>query len=68
MNTITATANTNHSFSSSLSIKKFYSKFRLYLQNRRTRKHLAELSDHLLEDVGITQNQVEKELKKSFWE
>ncbi|MEZ8313203.1 DUF1127 domain-containing protein [Vibrio splendidus] len=68
MNTITATSRTNQSFLPSLSVKKFYSKFRLYLQNRRTRKHLAELSDHLLEDVGITQNQVEKELKKSFWE
>ncbi|MEZ8734536.1 DUF1127 domain-containing protein [Vibrio sp. 10N.286.49.E11] len=68
MDTITATANTNHSFLSSLSIKKFYSKFRIYLQNRRTRKHLAELSDHLLEDVGITREQANEEMKKSFWE
>ena len=68
MNTITAGKNSHQAFFSSLSVKKYYSKFKLYLQNRRTRKHLAELSDHLLEDVGITQNQVDKELKKSLWE
>ncbi|MEZ8017268.1 DUF1127 domain-containing protein [Vibrio splendidus] len=68
MNTITVTENTNHSFLSSLSVKKFYSKFRLYLQKRRTRKHLAELSDHLLEDVGITRGQANEEVRKSFWE
>ncbi|MFA0730093.1 DUF1127 domain-containing protein, partial [Vibrio sp. 10N.222.48.A4] len=53
---------------SSLSIKKFYSKLGLYFQNRRTRKQLSELPDYLLRDVGITSEQVEKELKKSFWE
>ncbi|MEZ9578398.1 MULTISPECIES: DUF1127 domain-containing protein [unclassified Vibrio] len=68
MNTITATANTNHSFFSSLSIKKFYSKLGMYFQNRRTRKQLSELPEYLLRDVGITQEQVDKELKKSFWE
>ncbi|MFA0311157.1 hypothetical protein BH581_18460 [Vibrio splendidus] len=68
MNTITVTENTNHSFLSSLSVKKFYSKFRLYLQKRRTRKHLAELSDHLLEDVGITRGRANEEVRKSFWE
>ncbi|MEZ9501987.1 DUF1127 domain-containing protein [Vibrio sp. 10N.286.51.B11] len=68
MNTITAIVDTNHSFLSSLSIKKFYSKLSLYFQNRRTRKQLSELPDYLLRDVGITSEQVEKELKKSFWE
>ena len=68
MNTITATENTNHSFLSSLSVKKFYSKFRLYLQKRRTRKHLAELAAHLLEDVGITRGQANEEVRKPFWE
>ncbi|MCF7504513.1 DUF1127 domain-containing protein [Vibrio sp. L3-7] len=68
MNTITAAENTNHSFLSSLSVKKFYSKFRLYLQKRRTRKHLAELSSHLLEDVGITRGQANEEVRKPFWE
>lgn len=68
MNTITATSRTNQSFLPSLSVKKFYSKFRLYLQNRRTRKHLAELSDHLLEDVGITRGQANEEVRKAFWE
>ncbi|PTP43732.1 DUF1127 domain-containing protein [Vibrio splendidus] len=68
MNTITATENTKHSFWSSLSVKKFYFNFKRYLQNRRTRKHLAELSDHLLEDVGITRGQANEEVRKAFWE
>lgn len=68
MNTITATENTNHSFLSSLSVKKFYFNFKRYLQNRRTRQQLSELPEYLLRDVGITQGQVDKELKKSFWE
>ena len=68
MNTITATSNTHHSFLSLLSGKRFYSKLGLYFQNRRTRKQLSELPDYLLSDVGITSEQVEKELKKSFWE
>ncbi|MEZ8500091.1 DUF1127 domain-containing protein [Vibrio splendidus] len=65
MNTITATSRANQSF---LSVKKFYSNFERYLQNRRTRQQLSELPEYLLRDVGITQNQVDKELKKSFWE
>ncbi|MEZ8377230.1 DUF1127 domain-containing protein [Vibrio splendidus] len=68
MNTITAISRANQLFLPSLSVKKFYSKFRLYLQNRRTRKHLAELSDHLLEDVGITRGQANEEVRKAFWE
>ncbi|PTO70310.1 DUF1127 domain-containing protein [Vibrio splendidus] len=68
MNTITATENTKHSFWSSLSVKKFYFNFKRYLQNRRTRQQLSELPEYLLRDVGITQGQVDKELKKSFWE
>ena len=68
MNMITVTANTNHSLLSSLSTKKFYSKLRLYIRNRRTRKQLSELPDYLLRDIGVTSEQVEKELKKSFWE
>ncbi|MEZ8272693.1 DUF1127 domain-containing protein [Vibrio splendidus] len=68
MNTITATSRANQLFLSSLSVKKFYSNFERYLQNRRTRKHLAELSDHLLEDVGITRGQANEEVRKAFWE
>ncbi|WP_081090106.1 DUF1127 domain-containing protein [Vibrio splendidus] len=68
MNAITATSNRHNSLLSMLSAKKFYSKLRLYLQNHRTRKHLSELPDYLLKDVGITYEQLERELKKSFWE
>lgn len=68
MSTFTATLNTTQSLLSSLSIKKFYFKLALYSQNRRTRKQLSELPNHLLRDVGITPEQVDKEVKKSIWE
>ncbi|MEZ8303641.1 DUF1127 domain-containing protein [Vibrio splendidus] len=68
MNTITAGTNSHQALFSSLSVKKFYSKFRRYLQKRRTRKHLAELSANLLEDVGITRDQANEEVRKEFWE
>lgn len=49
-------------------IKKFYFKVQLYRQNVRTRKHLADLPEHLLKDVGLTQHQAELEARKAFWE
>ncbi|WP_210426295.1 DUF1127 domain-containing protein [Marinobacter confluentis] len=37
------------------------------LQSRRTRRHLAQLSDHLLADIGLTEEQRQAELLKPFW-
>lgn len=35
---------------------------------RRTRRALAELDHHLLEDIGITYAQARKETKRFFWQ
>lgn len=35
--------------------------------NRRTRKSLEKLDDHLLRDVGLTQNAAQKEWDKPLW-
>lgn len=49
-------------------IKKFYLKILQLRQNAKTRKHLADLPEHLLKDVGLTQHQAEREARKAFWE
>ncbi|MGI9416898.1 MAG: DUF1127 domain-containing protein [Geminicoccaceae bacterium] len=36
-------------------------------QHQEQRRRLATLSDHLLRDVGLTRNDVERELRKTFW-
>lgn len=36
--------------------------------NRRVRRHLATLPDHLLEDIGLTRQQAEQETQKWFWQ
>ncbi len=33
----------------------------------RQRRHLLELSDHLLRDIGVTRAEVEAEAGKPFW-
>lgn len=37
-------------------------------ERRRTRRALAELDNHLLEDIGITYAQAHKETKRYFWQ
>lgn len=34
---------------------------------QRSRRHLAELDDRLLKDIGISRKQAEHEAQKSFW-
>ena len=49
-------------------IKKFYFKVQQFRQNAKTRKHLADLPEHLLNDIGLTQTQAQQEARKAFWE
>lgn len=49
-------------------IKKFYFKVLQFRQNAKTRKHLADLPDHLLNDIGLTHTQAQQEARKAFWE
>ena len=37
-------------------------------QKRRQRQRLLELNDHLLDDIGITREQAEREAGKWFWQ
>lgn len=39
----------------------------VWITRRRTRKHLSELDDHMLKDIGITRTQARKEAARPFW-
>ncbi len=40
----------------------------LYSQRSRTRKHLLEMDDYALKDIGLTRQQVLQEAKRYFWQ
>ncbi len=37
------------------------------VRTHRTRRQLAQLSDHLLADIGLTEAQRQAEVRKPFW-
>lgn len=37
------------------------------LSRRRQRRALLKLDDHLLDDIGLTRDQADKEARKPFW-
>ena len=39
----------------------------IWVQRARQRKQLAQLSQHLLDDIGLTEEMVAKEIAKPFW-
>lgn len=48
--------------------KKILTNLSRWWRNYRTRKQLSHLSNHLLEDIGVTQAQARKESARLFWE
>lgn len=42
-------------------------KLRCYRENRRSRRQLLALDDRLLNDIGVTRAQAQKEGRKAFW-
>ncbi|MSO93069.1 MAG: DUF1127 domain-containing protein [Rhodospirillales bacterium] len=41
---------------------------RLWAMRSRTRKHLADLTDHQLADIGLRRSEAMHERTKSFWQ
>ena len=39
----------------------------LWFRRAESRRAMAMLSDHVLRDIGLTRNDVERELLKPFW-
>ena len=48
-------------------MKQVYANIRTWIGRSRQRQHLAELDSRLLNDVGLTAEQVEHEISKPFW-
>jgi uncharacterized protein YjiS (DUF1127 family) len=40
---------------------------RLWRRRSRDRRHLMELSDYMLKDIGITRDERESEISRPFW-
>ena len=38
-----------------------------WIERARQRRHLSELSDHMLKDIGLSRADVEAEAAKPFW-
>ena len=49
------------------SVAAAYEQVLSWLERVRQRRHLAQLSDHMLKDIGLTRVDVEAELSKPFW-
>ncbi|MCK5812771.1 MAG: DUF1127 domain-containing protein [Cocleimonas sp.] len=47
--------------------KKWMTTVDMWVQRSRQRKQLARLDKHLLEDIGLTEEMVAKEIEKPFW-
>jgi uncharacterized protein YjiS (DUF1127 family) len=48
-------------------LMRLWAHVRLWRQSRRTRLHLLELSDHQLEDLGLTRAAAREEAMRPFW-
>ena len=48
-------------------VARLWSRFLEMLELRRQRRALARLENHLLDDIGLTRDDVERELARSIW-
>jgi uncharacterized protein YjiS (DUF1127 family) len=46
---------------------KIFNTVALWMQRSKQRKNLAQLDKHLLDDIGLTEDMVAKEIAKPFW-
>ncbi|WP_024872553.1 DUF1127 domain-containing protein [Tolumonas lignilytica] len=49
-------------------LTKFRERLSRWQHNRRTRYYLAEMPDHLLKDIGMTESERQEEITKKFWQ
>lgn len=49
-------------------LKKCLLVYKQWQKNKRSRDYLAEMSPHLLKDIGITESERQAELAKKFWQ
>ncbi|MGY5822228.1 DUF1127 domain-containing protein [Vibrio chemaguriensis] len=44
-----------------------YSKLASWRRNYKTRRHLRELPEHLWDDIGLDEKEINSEVRKPFW-
>ncbi|RCW22275.1 uncharacterized protein YjiS (DUF1127 family) [Vibrio parahaemolyticus] len=44
-----------------------YSKLVSWRRNYKTRRHLRELPEHLWDDIGLDEKEINSEVRKPFW-
>ncbi|WP_371410800.1 DUF1127 domain-containing protein [Vibrio penaeicida] len=49
-------------------IKKIFSEIKRWHRNYHTRKQMTEIPVHLLDDLGLTKEQVYHETRRPFWD
>ena len=48
-------------------VTRFFDHALVWLERVRQRRHLAELDDRLLRDIGLSRAEVEHEISRPFW-
>ncbi len=51
----------------SISDSQWFNTVNIWMQRSRQRRDLAQLDQHLLDDLGLTKEMVAKEIAKPFW-
>lgn len=65
---LSATADTEKSAAFPINVTLWLRSMAKWRTNRRIRRHLATLPDHLLRDVGLTREQAIREAERWFWQ
>jgi uncharacterized protein YjiS (DUF1127 family) len=48
-------------------VTRLFDRFFTWLDRARQRRHLSELDDRLLRDIGLSRAEVENEVSRPFW-
>ena len=48
-------------------VKQAIKKIAYWMERSKQRRELARLDDHMLEDIGYSRTEVQKEIAKPFW-
>lgn len=67
VSTISSTISSSTSVRPSQSTISLFSTLNIWMQRSRQRKQLAQLDQHLLDDIGLSAEMVAKEIAKPFW-
>ncbi len=49
-------------------LNRFFRYYKQWRHNLRTRYYLAEMSEHLLKDIEVTEAERQEEISKKFWQ